>query len=133
LQLEADGLMSGFRELAAKTSERFEVSCLFRCEQPVMIHDTGTAMHLYRIAQEAVSNAIKHGKAKHIVIGLNHQEDVVALTVDDDGVGLPKPVPKTEGMGLRIMAYRARMIHGSFEVKGNDGGGTTVRCVLKKS
>jgi signal transduction histidine kinase len=94
----------------------------------VLIEDAATATHLYRIAQEAVSNAIRHGNAKRIVIALSEQKGRVILTVEDDGVGLPEGWQKGQGLGTRIMAHRAEMIGGDFAIDLNPTGGTLVRC-----
>jgi signal transduction histidine kinase len=97
----------------------------------VLIHDAATSGHLYRIAQEAISNAVKHGKAKNIVISLETRDDGISLQVKDDGVGLPDLPPKNRGMGLRIMAHRASMIGAEFGARRDDAGGTVVWCVLR--
>lgn len=125
--LESEGLMCGLQELALTTQSLFKVACSLRCDPPVLMEDKQAAMHLYRIAQEAVSNAIKHGKAKRIEIGLNETEGRINLAVHDDGTGFSK-VPRTKGMGLRIMRYRAGMIGGSLVVQHGAAGGTTVVC-----
>ena len=87
--------------------------------------------HLYRIAQEAISNAIKHGKAMNIIVQLESLGDGIRLSVKDDGVGLPHLPPKNAGMGLRIMAHRANMIGAVFSAQRDDSGGTLVSCILR--
>lgn len=131
IELEAEGLMQALDELAVTTSELFKVTCRFECESPVLIRDASTSVHLYRIAQEAISNAIKHGKARNIVIGFETEDDGITLRVKDDGVGLPNPLPERSGMGLRIMAHRAGMIGATFTARHDKSGGTTVACVLR--
>ena len=88
------------------------------------------ATHLYRIAQEAVGNAIKHGHARHIVICLKTAPPRTILTIQDDGLGLPAVPPKPKGMGLRIMQYRAGVCGGSLAVQPGSRGGTSVVCSL---
>jgi signal transduction histidine kinase len=131
VEMEADGLMLALEEYAATTSELFKVSCRFDCDLPVLIHDTATAGHLFRIAQEAVGNAIKHGRAKNISIRLDATEEATVLTVKDDGVGLPESLPKNHGMGLRIMAHRSGMIGGVFSAHRAGPGGTLIICELR--
>ena len=131
VEVSSDGLMLALEEYATTTSELFKVTCRFECDSPVLIHDTATAGHLYRIAQEAVGNAIKHGKAKNILITLAVSEECTLLSVTDDGVGLPQPLPKQRGMGLRIMAHRSDMINALFSARGNVLGGTEITCELK--
>src|SRR4030095_3475011 len=82
--LEAEGLMSALEELAGNTEKMFGIRCRFECASPVLIKDLAIGTHLYRIAQEAVSNAIKHGKAKNVVIRLENKAGTL-LTIDDDG------------------------------------------------
>jgi len=129
-EMEADGLMLALEEFAATSSALFKVSCRFDCDSPVLIHDLAAAGHLYRIAQEAVGNAIKHGKARNILIRLDASEENTELCIKDDGSGLPDPLPKERGMGLRIMAHRAAMIGGQFTARRDEPGGTLVTCTL---
>jgi len=133
VMLEADGLMNALQELAINTEKAFKVTCSFNCPSPVLIPDNAVATHLYRIAQEAVQNAIRHGKAKFIVINLLTQTDRIMLGVKDDGIGIPKKPRKHNGMGLRVMQYRAGMVGGSLAVQHESGGGTSVVCSLRVS
>jgi signal transduction histidine kinase len=131
--LEADGLMMACLELAEQTSERFHLDCRFSCASPVVLDDPVAAAHLYRIAQEATSNAVRHGHSQRIEIALAQQsEGSLTLSIEDDGVGLD-PVAKQgrqPGLGLRIMAHRARMIGGLFDVRSEPRQGTSVQCFL---
>jgi signal transduction histidine kinase len=128
VELSADGLMQALDEFAATTSDLFNVECRFECEYPVLIKDTMAAVHLYRIAQEAVGNAIKHGGADRVVISLEAHEEGTVLSIEDDGRGLPDPIPSKGGMGLRIMANRAKMIGAGMEFRCGHAGGTIVIC-----
>lgn len=130
IELKADGLMVALEELASASTELFKVSCRFECDAPVLIQDPDTAAHLYRIAQEALRNAIKHGKARNVHLRLEPLEEGIALHVQDDGVGLPEALPADAGMGLRIMAHRAGMIGASFEAVREPSQGTRVSCIL---
>ena len=98
VQLESDGLMSALQELVSTTEQLFNISCRFDCEQPVLIEDNATATHLYRIAQEAIHNAIKHGQATHVSVALAHSGEHT-LTISDDGLGLPAELCSSKGMG----------------------------------
>ena len=133
LEVEAEGLMDGFQELARSVSERFSVNCEFECRDPVLLHDAVQSTHLYRIAQEAITNAIKHGKAKFVNLSLERTDDAITLTITDDGVGLPDNAQKAGGMGLRIMAYRAGMIDATFKIERLPESGTRVTCKLPAS
>ena len=127
--LESEGLMAALEELAAHTRKLFNVDCSFACETPVFVHDLITATHLYRIAQEAVTNSIKHGKAKKIDISLTSQLERLILSIKDNGSGAVKIEPG-KGMGLRIMQYRAGMIGATLLVQKQPTGGTAVICFM---
>ncbi|MDB6058203.1 MAG: Multi-sensor signal transduction histidine kinase [Verrucomicrobiales bacterium] len=129
--LESEGLMSALKELASNTHDIFRISCQFFCLKPVLIDDLTTATHLYRIAQEAVSNAIKHGKAHEIQIVLSLEGGTLTLAIQDDGVGIQSPATKKKGMGLQVMKYRAGIIGGSVEVRKSDNG-TRVICTINR-
>ena len=130
VEMEADGLMLALEEFAVTSSKLFKVAGRFECDSPVLIHNPATAGHLYRIAQEAVGNAIKHGKARNILIRLDASEDSTELSITDDGCGLPDPLPENRGLGLRIMAHRSAMIGGVFNVRRGENGGTRITCAI---
>ena len=129
VEMDAEGLMAGFQELAENVSRQFKISCRFECHHPVLLPDTAASMHLYRIAQEAVTNAIKHGKARQVVISLVSDPESIYLKITDDGAGLPEK-PGGSGLGLRIMAHRASMIGGEFKIESLPGRGARVTCKL---
>lgn len=128
--LESEGLTSALQELASNTEQIFRVACRFECRQPVPVRDQTVATHLYRIAQEAVSNAIKHGKATRILIKLARQDHRMTLTISDDGSGFPESGREAKGMGLRIMHSRAGMLGGALAIENNPGTGARVICTL---
>ena len=123
------GLMSALEQLAAEIEDLFGISCVFACPQPVPIHDDSVATHLYHIAQEAVNNALKHGRASCIAILLSSEAERALLAIEDNGSGLPES-PENPGMGLHIMSYRAKMVGGSIEFRRLPSGGTLVRCTF---
>jgi signal transduction histidine kinase len=92
--------------------------------------DSTVATHLYRIAQEAAANAIKHGHVSRIVIELSAADPTLMLSIKDDGIGLPDSLPQKRGLGLRIMSSRARMIGATLSVNNDPAGGTLVICRL---
>ncbi len=126
--LEAGGLMSALQELAATVERLFRVKCDFITDGPVPIHDNTVATHLYRIAQEAVSNAIKHGKAWHITISLARDKKRTVLSIKNDGVEMTEDATSGTGLGGRIMHYRAGMIGGMIEMRHGLDGFLTVVC-----
>ncbi len=126
--LKGGGFTDALRELAATITEGFKTPCAFECDRPVEIREPGVATHLYRITQEAVTNAVKHSNAKEIVVRLEAGTDGLTLTISDDGVGMPQEIPG--GMGLRTMAYRASVIGATFNVERLLSRGTRVTCKL---
>jgi PAS domain S-box-containing protein len=129
VELERRGLFFALREIAHTTEQSFGVRCAVQVNDDASIEPKGpAAIQLFRIAQEAVYNAIKHAKAKQITIQLATTDGRTLLIVQDDGVGLPVSVQETKGMGLRIMDYRARMIGAQFGLSKGPGGGTIVTC-----
>ena len=124
--LESEGLMSALAELASNAEKMFQVRCRFDCPQVVNFSDQAAATHLFRIAQEAVSNAIRHGKAKSISIQLHQDETGVCVRVSDDGTGFLDDFSGGSGMGLRIMQARIGMVGGSLRVEQNSSGGVSV-------
>lgn len=135
VQVDAEAFRSAMDELAASTNTP-AVRCRFDCPRPDMPLNSTTATHLYRIAQEAVNNALRHSQADTISISLRQKEKQIILEVIDNGVGIDAAVSRVDtscharGMGLRTMQYRAGMIGGTLHVERRDAGGTSVRCAL---
>lgn len=130
VELESNGLMSALQELAENTERLFPFSCKFISQVPVLIHNYSLALQLYRIAQEAVNNAVKHAQAKNIWIRLDLRKNTLLLEVKDDGRGIHKKVIRSKGMGLRIMRYRTEMIQASLDIRKGVIGGTVVICTV---
>jgi two-component system CheB/CheR fusion protein len=131
--LESEGLMSALAELALNTEKMFRVRCEFVCPEVVKFNDHAAATHLFRIAQEAVSNAIKHGKAKNISIQLDENTSQLRLRVSNDGIGFPKIKSDGNGMGLRIMQSRIGMVGGTVTIERQPAGGTSVILTAPKN
>jgi PAS domain S-box-containing protein len=128
--LVSHGLESSLEELAESTSNIFGIACTFNCPRHVPIKDNTLATHLFYITKESIHNAIEHGKSTKISIDLLNNNNVVSLSILDNGVGI-QDVPKSfSGIGLRIMNYRARMIGASLQVESDPGGGTLVTCTF---
>jgi PAS domain S-box-containing protein len=125
---DAQGLMSALRRWAAEVEDLFHISCRVQIDEPVLIHDANVSTHLYRIAQEAVNNAIRHGQAKHVAVSLFSGDDYGTLKVENDGSSLRQPEANAHGMGMQIMNYRARMIGGSLKVESGGIHGVTITC-----
>lgn len=135
VQIDAEGLRSALAELAAATDEQQQIHCRFEFSGSSSIASNLVATQLYRIAQESLNNALKHGRADDILISLSQQAEQIILEICDNGIGFdPERTPRspmtTGGVGLRIMKYRASMLGGVLEVDLNHGHGTTVRCTI---
>ncbi len=129
LELQARGLTRSLQSLVERTSEVFKVECSLECPTLVEVQDPAVRTHLYRIAQEAVANGIKHGKATRIDIRLAATPEGGELTVEDNGIGLSAEAQLAPGMGLRIMRYRSEMIGASFLINSRPGA-TTITCAF---
>src|SRR5690606_20316966 len=112
----------------------FGVPCKFRTKGTVELADNAAATHLYRIAQEAVNNAVKHAEAGAITVSLTRQQGRLHLRVEDDGQGIPDGAfAEAGGLGLRTMRYRADLIGASLDIRRCRSGGTCVECSLEAS
>jgi two-component system CheB/CheR fusion protein len=127
--VEGEGLMAALADLAERTRREGKVACTFDCPEGVSLADNLAATHLYLIAQEAVYNALKHGRPRNIRIGLRSNH-VLVLRVQCDGTGMP--ARPAEGLGLRIMRNRAAIIGATLAIGPADPTGTVVRCVLAR-
>ena len=130
VNLEAGGLVSALQELASNTEDILKISCQFKCSNAPPIRDPITARHLYRIAQEAVTNAARHGKAKNVRIELASVKDKSTLKVVNDGKDFPESLAMKKGLGLKIMEYRLNSIGGSLDIRRGRKGGTIVLCTF---
>ena len=137
--LLGDGLAAALSKLASHTSEAVgTVACTFEAEGETVVEDPSAIMHLYRMAQEAVNNALKHGEASRITIRLRCRDDSVALEIEDDGIGIPAELIEegtsaSAGAGLRSIRYRARLIGAAAEFTQRAEGGSLMRCTLPRS
>jgi signal transduction histidine kinase len=126
--LELDGLPAALGELASQSTNIFRIECSFVEIGAAESIDLSRAAHLYRIAQEAIINAVRHGHAGHVLLRLEYGGGFVTLQIIDDGTGIAPGVQSVDGMGLKLMRYRARMIGGSMDIAARDSGGTVVTC-----
>jgi two-component system, chemotaxis family, CheB/CheR fusion protein len=125
-ELGAGGLSVALRELSTRVNER--VPCRCECERGLRLSDETVALHIYRVAQEAANNALKHARASEIIIRLRKDDHHLVLSVTDDGIGMRSPTRKTKTMGIHMMKYRADVCGGKLEIESGRGRGTTVTC-----
>jgi len=126
---DPESLMTGIRNLVATAGSLNGATCLFRCNETVAVHNHDCANHLYRIAQEAIQNALRHGRPQEVIVSLTRRDGRVILEVQDDGSGFdPEVQTKSQGIGLSTMKYRAGAMNGFFEITRRPKGGVVVRC-----
>jgi signal transduction histidine kinase len=128
VEIGAEGLAEALSGLIDEVSATTGIACRYDGPRLVCLEHGSMAGHLFRIAQEAMQNAVKHAEPKHIDVGLKRKSGEWVLTVRDDGKGIDQPSDRRGHMGLHIMGYRAGIIGGSFHVGPAEGGGTLVRC-----
>jgi PAS domain S-box-containing protein len=131
VEVDASGFMVALEKLVAQTQTNCGVDCRIDSREPVEIDDNVVATNLYRIVQEAINNAVKHARARQIVVRPEACHGTLSVTVEDDGVGIAEHARQNGGMGLRIMQYRAGVIDAAFDVHPTNSGGTAVVCVVK--
>jgi signal transduction histidine kinase len=127
---DSAGLAEALGEIARHTEEKTGISCVVHWPEDLAITDENTVIHLFRIAQQAIQNAVKHASATHIKVSLERKAQSLHLMIEDDGRGLPSPTDKEKGLGLRIMAYRAGLLGGEFKTEAAPKGGTRIVCQI---
>jgi signal transduction histidine kinase len=133
VDLDSEGLMVALKTLVEDMGAASGVACRFECPDPVLLEDNRVAMHLYRLAQEALTNAIKHGRPREVVVSLRPTQEGIQLRIADDGTGLPPPSERKEGAGLRLMRYRAAAMDAILRIENNGSHGTLVTCLSPRA
>ena len=129
VDVESNGLSYALQRLADNAERLFDISAELRDPTGALVRDNSVGTHLYRIAQEALSNAVRHGQATHVAIELMQDSSGTRLIVTDNGSGIPDQGDRIpSGMGLRIMHYRARIIRAELSISAHPDGGTEVQC-----
>jgi two-component system CheB/CheR fusion protein len=131
VEVEALDMMSALRQLASATESIHKLRVHVDGDQAHVQLENRVVTHLYRIAQEAVTNAVKHAQADAIRIEMKSDRGVTRLSVADNGVGIPGNKDRREGLGLRVMRHRATSIRATLAIEANPSGGTTVACTLR--
>lgn len=128
VELKTSGLIPALQQLASNMEFSYSIPCAVEANQDISIDDEVVAIQLYRIAQEAVHNAIKHARPKRVWIQVSLGNGKASLSVNDDGKGFPEKLEGKKGMGLHIMRYRAGMIGADVQIRRREEGGTAVAC-----
>jgi len=126
-----DGLFPALKELLESIEDLYNISFELDYDESIEDFDNNTAIHLYRIIQETINNAIKHGQATKVIIKFKKNENNICIEIKDNGVGFPQKLNR-KGMGMNIMRYRASIIGASFDLKSSENEGTRVICCIKK-
>lgn len=127
---EPEGLMTSLAEMVNEVKSVSGIECEFHCPEPVLLEGMVLRKQLYRIAQEATANGIKHGASSRIVVSLVRREGEAVLSVADNGTGIAPENLNAGGRGLKIMHYRANLVGGTFTIAPGAEEGTVVTCVV---
>lgn len=130
VQMDEAGLESALEELTSSATRLLGIRCVYESGGAPVIRDNVVAMHLYRIAQEAINNATKHGRAASVLVSLVEDEKATTLRIADDGAGISKTAAESNGMGLGLMSYRARLVGGELKIEEPPSGGTVISCEI---
>lgn len=130
VEVESTRLCQSLRELANTAEQLFHIACAVECDNNLIVDNKNASTHLFRLAQEAINNAVKHGKAHRVGILLGTAGDKAVLRITDDGVGFPPEGSRRTGLGLRIMTYRAQKVGGTLDIQPGQHGGTVVSCTF---
>ena len=128
VNVESNGLHNALDELTSRNAKIYDIDICYVNDQADEIKNSSSKVHLYRIAQEAMNNAVKHGKATSIEVVFSADSDYLMLQIKDNGKGFSEPGSKNNGMGLRIMNFRANLIGGNLEINSEKGIGTEIIC-----
>ncbi len=130
IEVDTEDLIPALKSLVSNTTELFNISSVLICDKPFLIFNKIAVAQLYRIAQEAVMNAVRHGNPENIEINLSRKSNRVELSIKDDGRGFQKSTEQGNGIGLQIMNYRANIIDASLDIKSDINKGTSVTCIF---
>jgi signal transduction histidine kinase len=130
IELTASGLKNALRDLAARACDNSGVKCHFKCARGVRVPNDTVALHLYRVAQEAITNAVKHSDAKNVLISLDRDSKHICVSVQDDGKGFVPGKRQKKGLGLHMMRYRASALGGELRIERRRSSGMDITCVI---
>ena len=124
------GLIESIEGLVSDLTTLFDIKCSFEYMESFNLKNSEAVIHLYRIVQEAVTNALKHSKADKIKISLDRLHNDVTMIIKDNGIGISESLLSKGGIGLKIMEYRARLINASLQIFKDANSGTVVKCIM---
>lgn len=130
VEFEENGLIAALERLNNHAEKLLNIRCSLTYTNNIKFDDVTSLIHLYRIAQEATSNAVKHGNASEVSISLDAQPDRVILKIEDNGTGFPKDWEDEKGLGVRIMQFRARLVGADLEIQNRKTGGAAILVTL---
>lgn len=133
VEFDSNGLSAAMQRLIRNTERMFGITCKYKEQNVPVFNESLVVEHLYRIAQEATSNAVKHGKAGKISLSLIGTKEHVRLRILDDGEGFDDAWEDSDGMGVKIMQFRARLVGASIEIRSTPGKGSSVTCTLPRT
>jgi PAS domain S-box-containing protein len=128
VDVDAEGLLNSIESLVKEVRSQSDVSILLAINDRVRILDNSSALHLYRIVQEALNNAIKHARANQIQVSVGIEGTRGSLVIHDNGVGFRQSPDKPSGLGLRIMQHRCGLIDAEFKIESSQDEGTEIKC-----
>jgi two-component system CheB/CheR fusion protein len=123
------GLLEALSQMAQKATRLYHTSCAFDYDEAAIVEEPAAITHLYRIAQEALTNALKHGKATRVDLSLRNSAAGITLTIQDNGIGI-QPQAQKGGLGLQLMKHRAQSIGATLEILPGRESGTLVQCTF---
>jgi signal transduction histidine kinase len=132
VHLGSGGFVEALGELAARMSKDKQIKCIFDSSTKIDVDDDRIASHLFRIAQEAVNNAVKHSGASEVLLRINNSDGALHLEISDNGKGLPKGRQANQGIGMQIMKHRASVIGAELQIKSETDKGVKIICTLKR-
>ncbi len=130
VDIDAEGFMSALQNLIDDVGAHSRIAIELVIDAPLRIVDDACAMHLYRIAQEAINNALKHAEASRIEVRLGIDGNRGFISILDDGRGFDRERALGDGLGLRIMQHRCGLIDAQFTLATSPGAGTEIRCLF---
>ena len=130
VELDTGGLKTAIKRLAENAKKLFGIDCELKDFVDIHFDDPTSLTHLYRIVQEATSNAVKHGNSGKVIISMESEADKLTLTIQDDGSGFPDEWDKNKGLGVRIMQFRANLIGANLQIRESDLGGAAIEVTI---